>query len=385
MAVSKQTEERARKAAEERAKLFGTGDDNTPQAPEEDPVISQEPQAQAGQATQEPKVNEPAAPEPEPEPQADPQPQPEPQPSPEPALDAASFQEEIDKWRQRYRTLQGKYNAEVKGSREENAELKRKVDELTTVVESMQAKTPTVEQKAGEIEKTAGSPVVDPRDVLTPNDYEEWGQEMIDMINKLSMANAKTMADGIVSEHLSEYQKEIGDLKNTQKMSAQEMFLTRMNTLVPDWEDINATPEFAEWLLEPDGLSDVPRHDNADNRLRNLDADGLAKYFMAFKRETAKQTPPPPPPRQNTAPVNTPPVEQPNQTQQPVPQPTTNTPPQNISPGRSHTAGDILYNPEGEGGKVTIDDLRTAAAQAQRKEITLEQYQDVRNRYVLGK
>ena len=189
-------------------------------------------------------------------------------------------QKEEQTFEQRYRTLQGMYNADTGRLRAENQQMQHRLSQLEQLMSTMsQAPTPaaTPDQK-----------------FVTEQDIEEYG-DSVDLMRRV------TREETLVA------QREIAELRDTirklqanvvprveqvaqaQANSTEQYFWSELNSMVPDWRDVNSHPEFHNWLLEVDPLSGLTRQTFLDNAQRSYDAKRVAQFFNSWKQSSGNQ------------------------------------------------------------------------------------------------
>jgi len=179
---------------------------------------------------------------------------------------------------QKYRTLQGMYNAEVPRLNSQVQELTQRGQNMEQLVATMQA-TP------------APAPAPSPASVLTEEEVEEYG-ESIDIMRKVSQ------------EIAGQYQQQIADLTSTvqqlqgtvvprveqianqQAHSAEQIFWSELTKSVPNWREVNDNQDFQSWLLETDPLSGLTRQTYLDDAQRNQDVTRVASFFSSWQSAT---------------------------------------------------------------------------------------------------
>ncbi len=214
-----------------------------------------------------------AAPNPS-DPPAEPPQVPDGQEPPPPAPVVAAPNPSDDQWEQRFRTLKGKYDAEVPRLHAELKEMRTKLDEL--------AARPRVE--------TPAEPAKPKSKRVTDKDAETFGADLMDAI--------KRQAEDIAADALAEMSAKISKLEQeneqlkqtvtgvstTQAQTTQEMYFAKLTSAVADWQAINVDPKFLEWLGEIDEISGVSRQAHLNHAFENLDVDRTAKLFNAYKK-----------------------------------------------------------------------------------------------------
>jgi hypothetical protein len=177
---------------------------------------------------------------------------------------------------QRYRTLQGMYNADTTRFRAENTQLSQRVSQLEQLISSLSAP-----QQGQPAQATAAK-------LITDKDTEEYG-DSIDVMRRAAR------------EELGDAQREIAELKRMvmqvqtnvvpkvdsvvqrQALTAENTFWSELSAIVPDWREINANQGFHSWLLEVDPLSGMNRQTYLDAAQGQLDAYRVGEFFRTWQ------------------------------------------------------------------------------------------------------
>jgi hypothetical protein len=179
-------------------------------------------------------------------------------------------------YEQRWRSLQGMYNADTTRLRAENNQMNQRVSQLEQLISSLSAP-----QQGQPAQGTAAR-------LITDKDTEEYG-DSIDVMRRAAR------------EELSEAYREIADLKRTvmqvqtnvvpkvesvvqrQALTAENTFWSELSAIVPDWREINANQGFHSWLLEVDPLSGMNRQTYLDVAQGQLDAYRVGEFFRTWQ------------------------------------------------------------------------------------------------------
>ena len=198
-------------------------------------------------------------------------------------------------WEQRYRTLEGKYKAEV-------PRLHNQMKELQTKFEALAAKPP-------EPPKMPETPTQKKR-LVTDKDAETFGPDLLDLIKRQAQDIADEMVGARESKLMEAMQKlqaenaslmeKVTGVTQTQSQSAQEMYLAKLGQVLPEWEQINTDQRFLNWLGEIDPLSGLTRQAYLDNAFQALDVQRTANLFRAWLSTIAPPTPAQPPAEQRS-------------------------------------------------------------------------------------
>lgn len=209
-------------------------------------------------------------------------PEPAPEPTPTPALVAAPAQApaptpaptppQPDPWEHKYRVLQGQFNKLV-------PDLQGQVKQLSAQIEKLQKQPEPAPQK----------PQADAKDI------EDFGKELVEMVSR----NAQRHIDAALGtlgrridalEALAvELQQGVQVTSKQIAMTAEDIFWQTLADEVSDYETINQSPAFLQWLAVVDKVYRKPRQHALDQACDSLDAKAAAAVFKAFKEEQAPQ------------------------------------------------------------------------------------------------
>ena len=171
----------------------------------------------------------------------------------------------------KYRTLQGKYDAEVPRLHSQVKELLQKVDDLT---QALEAKPQTPETPP------------EPETYVTDADREAFGEDLLDVQRRV----AKEVA-GQYERKIAKLESTIDSLTKridgTDNSVTELTFEQRLGRLVPDFDTINRDPEWFAWLDEHDPIIRGPRRMLAQRAFESGDAEAVADYVKLFKASQA--------------------------------------------------------------------------------------------------
>lgn len=202
-----------------------------------------------------PPNDEPAPDNPQAAPAAPTPPQPAPAPAPQPDYE------------QRYRALQGKYDAEVPRLAHENRELRNAVAALQ---EQMQALT------AARQEHT--------KPLITDADKEAFGGDLIDLVDRATEQKVGPLRseNDQLKRQLAQLTQNTQNVAQTVQVTAQQQFLLDMDNSLANWRTINTDPGFIAWLDTPDPVFGVPRRVGLNAACESRDAAGATNVFKAY-------------------------------------------------------------------------------------------------------
>jgi hypothetical protein len=186
---------------------------------------------------------------------------------------------------QKYRTLQGMYNAEVPRLHQQNREMTQRIQQMEQLLASLSAQQTAV-QAQQTVQPTAEK-------LVTDKDVEEYG-ESIDVMRKVSREELIPVAQrlGQIEQMLRQMQAnvvpQVQAVAQRQQMSAEQQFWADLSTNVPNFRQINDNQDFQSWLLQADPLTGITRQTYLDDAQRALDANRVANFFRAWLESTGQ-------------------------------------------------------------------------------------------------
>lgn len=188
---------------------------------------------------------------------------------------------QTDDWEQKYRTLQGKYDAELPG-------LRQQVQSLERVIAAIQQPTQT----------PARAPAANTTVVVPPEDVEAFGEDLVAAARRWAraemdpvIAELRATVDGIKAQY--------GQLETSQRqtvqMTAQQSVMAGMDAHPVHkgtWRATNDSPQFLAWLQEADPFSGQQRLQLLRDAYAAGNTPRVAAFFDAYNREqTGNQVP----------------------------------------------------------------------------------------------
>lgn len=223
----------------------------------------------------------PAAPGPAPAPAPAPEPAPAPAPagptaSPPPATASTKDGETGDAvyWRNNYLAMKGQVDAQ----RSTLQDLTTKLTELTTELATLKAAKPSPAP-------AAPAPV---QQVFTEEDRNRFGDGVVDLVERGTKATDARI-DALVQErvaaelqkHLQPIQGQVQAAAATAAQTAEDRFWQALNEARPDWEQLNASQQWLQWLAESDPLTGVQRQALLDDAIQKMSVPRTKAMFDA--------------------------------------------------------------------------------------------------------
>jgi hypothetical protein len=183
-------------------------------------------------------------------------------------------EENNDTYAQRWRSLQGVYNAQ-----------KRQLDETQQRLANMEQLVAQM-QTAPEPRQPSKAPKH-----LSEKDVTEYGEDMVDFARRAAREEAAPLAQALqqMMNRLDQLQgvvPTVRQLANDRVETAHEKFYAALTREVSDWKSVNEHPRFHEWLLSADPLSGLQRQTLLTDAHNNLDVTRTVSIFKTWKRES---------------------------------------------------------------------------------------------------
>lgn len=178
-----------------------------------------------------------------------------------------------DLWKQKYKTLQGMYDAEVPRLHSQVKDLSGELEALKNqVLESQKAADAAEKQAAHEARVN----------LVTDDDRQEFGDELIEVQRKVAREETADLIarfEALEAENAQLKQQ----LDDTGARVVTASFEQRLTQLVPDFAEINVDPRWINWLNEEDPMLRGPRMTAAQAAYAEGDAEGVAHFVTLFK------------------------------------------------------------------------------------------------------
>jgi len=189
--------------------------------------------------------------------------------------------ENSETYAQRWRSLQGSYNATVR----QKGELEQRVQQMEQLLATLsQSQSPA----PGQTEKEA-----EPVRYVTEQETNEYG-ESIDVMRKVSreelvpVAQRLAQIEGLLQQMQATVVPQVQAVSQRQQVSAEQQFWSDLTNYVPNWRDVNDDDGFQSWLLETDPLTGGNRQTYLEDAQRSLDAHRVSAFFRTWLESTGQ-------------------------------------------------------------------------------------------------
>ena len=197
-------------------------------------------------------------------------------PKSEPQEQVESDAQPKESWEQKYKTLQGMYNADVPRLNAKNREVSSRVSQLEQLLGTMQ-------QSAKPEEPVSTDPLI------TDADMKEYG-DSIDVMRRaareeVNAANGRIAQLEKTIQQLQGFVPQVQQVQAQQQASSEQAFWAGLTNEVSNWQDINNNADFQSWLLSIDPLTGISRQTYLEDAQKNLDTKRVASFFAAWEKE----------------------------------------------------------------------------------------------------
>jgi len=133
--------------------------------------------------------------------------------------------------------------------------------------------------------------------VVSEADIDEYGEPMIEVMSKIAKAYAGNAPQPIdlspVVNEINSIRADIEDIKNSMANTISEIAQPKINTftqqlteLIPEWEEINRTTSWLNWLKGEYNDTGFTRNEVLQNNHKRLNAKVVASIFTDYLNET---------------------------------------------------------------------------------------------------
>lgn len=179
--------------------------------------------------------------------------------------------DETEKLRNRYASLQGKYNAEVPRLQSNLKDLESRYQQLMEENESLRSEIAHNEAN---------------QSYLTQEDTDAYGEDMVDLVRRGAREEAARYASeaAVMKAQIQELQAQVQASTYKADQIREESFYSTLTKECPQWESQNSDPGFLAWLDEADPVYGFQRNEALQRAFNNLDPFAVAQIFNQYAR-----------------------------------------------------------------------------------------------------
>lgn len=171
---------------------------------------------------------------------------------------------------QAVRSLQGRLEAE----RRNNQALTDRLANLENMLATMRV------QGQGEPQPTA--PTYEK--LITDQEEQDYGKEMLDVVGRKAKEVYSPELHAL-GQRIKQLEGRLESVGTVMQRTSEEKVYDRLTDELPDWEQINVSPEFKGWLSHVDPFSGLPRQAMLTDAFSRHDADRVVRFFKGFVTE----------------------------------------------------------------------------------------------------
>ncbi|MET0657256.1 MAG: hypothetical protein ABW110_03750 [Steroidobacteraceae bacterium] len=204
-------------------------------------------------------------------------------------------------WEQKYRVLQGKYNAEV-------PRLTRTVQDQSNAIRDLQASLTTTQNLLASLSAQRGNapagnepaaPSAQPARLVKDEEVKEFGADLIDVMRRVAREEGASLLPQIdqriapVKQRADAAAKAAGEAATKVAANDQQSVMQQLADKVPNWEELNVDQGFLDWLDQRDPFSGAVRGLMLKQAFEAHDGPRVVNFFLGYQKEHAVVTPPP--------------------------------------------------------------------------------------------
>ncbi len=181
----------------------------------------------------------------------------------------------IEEWEHSFRSLQGRLNREA----EEKRVMARQLQDTQRLLAQLSVAPVTPAGGEGSGVRFGAPPP--PGKLVTEKERTEFGDELLDVVARRAQEVYEPIINQVVGE-LNTIKRQVGGVQNTVAFDAQVKMYNDLAKEVPNWDEINNSPAFAQWLDQPDPYSGVLRRGLLTTAHNNSLTDRVIAIFKGF-------------------------------------------------------------------------------------------------------
>ena len=202
-------------------------------------------------------------------------------PAPPPAPTPPTPQNPED-WEHQFRSLKGRFDREQEDKRRLNQQIVDMQRLMAQVVPP-----PPSNEGSGVRFNVAPPP---PGRRVTQKEVDEYGQELMDVMGRRAAEVYEPLLQQVVGE-LQQVKRQIGGVQNTVVYDARVKMYEDIAREVPNWDQINNSPQFAAWLDQIDPISHQARRSFLNAAHNNNLTGQVVDIFRGFLSDVASRSP----------------------------------------------------------------------------------------------
>jgi hypothetical protein len=196
-------------------------------------------------------------------------------PTAPPAPTPAQPQNEGD-WEHQFRSLKGRYDRDQENTRR----LQQTLQDQQRLLAQVGSPPPNSSQGEGSGLRFNVAPPPPGRRV-TPAEVQEYGSELMDVVGRRAAEVYEPILQQLATE-LQQVKRQVGGVQNTVVFDARVKMYDDLARSVPNWNAINDSPQFGQWLDQIDPISHRTRREFLNGAHNANQAGQVIDIFNTF-------------------------------------------------------------------------------------------------------
>lgn len=184
-------------------------------------------------------------------------------------------------WRGRFDVVQGMLRKQREEANDRATQLNQRITDLEQENRTLKASG------------AHGTPAkVDLSAFFTPEQIEQFGEDQCEAIANATLKGARATVQQEIEAQVKPLRDRADADAKAAKQAKEDAFWDKLAELVPDYEAVDATDEWREWLSQKDENTGLVRQRILNQHHAALDAVQCAKVFQAYAKSKARPAPP---------------------------------------------------------------------------------------------
>jgi hypothetical protein len=127
-------------------------------------------------------------------------------------------------------------------------------------------------------------PKPQPKKLITEAEENEYGTEFFQVVGKRAREEVEPVFEDLTNR-LKRLEGRVDGVGSVIKQTQQMGLYETLADSVPEWKQINRSPEFKEWLSQPDPYSGRVKHEMLKEAFTGQDTNRVVNFFQGFLTE----------------------------------------------------------------------------------------------------
>jgi hypothetical protein len=183
-------------------------------------------------------------------------------------------QNEAD-WEHQFKSLKGRYDRET----EEKRRLQQALIDQQRLLAQIGPPSSAPQGEGSGVRFNVTPPPPGRR--VTPQEVAEYGQELMDVVGRRAAEVYEPILQQLAGE-LNQVKRQVGGVQSTVVFDARVKMYDDLARTIPQWDQINNSPQFAQWLDQVDPISHQPRRSFLNAAHNSNQTGQVIDIFQSF-------------------------------------------------------------------------------------------------------